>query len=95
MNPDDMGHNKHTEIGDFCQENLFGQVRQLQLIATKLDWLRQFYYDVFHCDIEESLRQHAVEYHIGHPRAIGLVGCPINGATCNSQCMKFICPAIR
>ena len=50
MNPDDMGHKKHTEIGDFCQENLFGQVRQPQLIATKLDWLTQFYYDVFHCD---------------------------------------------
>ena len=50
VNPDDMGHKKHTEIGDFCQENLFGQVRQPQLIATKLDWLTQFYYDVFHCD---------------------------------------------
>jgi hypothetical protein len=50
VSAEDMKHRLHTEIGDFAQENLIGQVRSPQLIAEKLDWLEQFYYDVFHCD---------------------------------------------
>ena len=50
VSAEDMKHRMHTEIGDFAQENLIGQVRSPQLIAEKLDWLEQFYYDVFHCD---------------------------------------------
>jgi len=70
VDPDEMGHKKHKEIGKFAQDQCGGmvridispsfdlfappliksQVRNPQLLATRLSWRKQIYYDVFHCD---------------------------------------------
>lgn len=48
--PDAMNNDRHEAIGTWAQKNAHGQLRTPMPLAQHLEWSKQLYYDVFHCN---------------------------------------------